>query len=94
MIDRSSVVSPIIHDNGTRKSRLMTAYDEAYTALQIAMEKLKLCSPNGRDYYPEVGLIAKAEKQHSKMLSSVSDAMDTIESIMMGIDEQETNDRS
>lgn len=72
------VVSPIIHLNGTSKQRLLDALSEAYWAVGQAMDKLRHCAPNGRDYYPEPGRMERACEQHDmrgRYLKAVLDSL-------------------
>ena len=44
---------PTIHANGTSKDVLFAAILEAGQALRTALEALAVCTPHGRDYYPQ-----------------------------------------
>jgi len=59
------IVTPIIHLNGDRAETLVAALEHAYTAVQEAIEALRQCAPNGRNYYPEPGLLERAQIQYS-----------------------------
>lgn len=72
------VVTPIVHLNGTSREALSEALCEAYAAVNEALDKLRLCAPNGRDYYPEPGKMQRAEEQHrtrGEYLKAVLDSL-------------------
>lgn len=78
-ITMPDLVSPIIHLNGTSAQTLSDNLCDAYAAVTEAMEKLRQCAPNGRDYYPQPGLMALAEAQHrarGDMLKAVLDSLE------------------
>lgn len=58
------VITPIIHLNGDRRETLMENLESAYRAVDDAMDKLRECAPNGRNYYPNPGRMQLAEAQH------------------------------
>jgi hypothetical protein len=80
------VVSPVIHLNGTSKDRLLESLSDAYHALSIAYEKLRECAPNGRDYYPQPGLMEKAVEQHRQRQQHIQDVLTSIELECAAID--------
>ena len=64
MTTTEPVVTPIIHLNGNSKQSLLDALKEAYRAVRAAMDALRQCAPNGRNFYPEPGRLQRAEAQH------------------------------
>lgn len=82
------IIAPIIHLNGTSKERLLHYRDAAYIALENAAQALLECGPNGRDYYPKPGLMAKAEDQHRRRLQSIRNLQAEIEREIELIQEQ------
>lgn len=75
---RTEVVTPIIHGNGTSKESLLEALKVAYSAVRDAMDKLRECAPNGRDYYPEPGRMEKAVAQHRQRQEHLQAVYDSI----------------
>lgn len=75
----ANVVTPIIHLNGTSKESLLEALENAYAAVREAMDKLRECAPNGRDYYPEPGRMDKAVAQHRQRQEHLQAVYDSIE---------------
>ena len=73
-----SVVTPIIHLNGTSREALSDALCEAYAAVNEALEKLRECAPNGRDYYPEPGRMDKALAQHRTRQEHLQAVLDSL----------------
>ena len=82
------IIAPIIHLNGTSAEHLLNHLFDAYNGLQDAYERLKLCAPNGRDFYPEPGRMDKAEAQHRRRLQTVHDLMNELEREIELIQEQ------
>lgn len=72
-------VLPIVHLNGTSRERLLAVRDVAYCKLDAAMDAMRDMAPNGRDYYPQPGLMEKAVEQHQRRLSVVKALMDEIQ---------------
>ena len=72
------VVVPIVHMNGTSRAELLKLRKAAYLALREAEKALMQMSPNGRDYYPEPGLMEKALTQHDRRLKTVAGLMDEL----------------
>ena len=65
------IVTPIIHLNGDRPEVLLTNLNDAYRAVRAAIEAVRQCSPNGRNYYPEPGRLARAQAQHDERLAKL-----------------------
>ncbi len=84
-----AIIAPIVHLNGTSKDMLLHYLDEAYIALENAALAVMQCSPNGRDYYPQPGLMQKAEGQHRRRMQTIRDLQKEIEREMELIQEQE-----
>jgi len=49
----TEIMIPTIHMNGTSREALLSAYEEAMTAIAAALRALEETAPNGRDYYPQ-----------------------------------------
>jgi hypothetical protein len=84
----ADIVAPIVHLNGTSKNHLLSALSDAYDALDAAAESLRQCSPNGRDYYLDPGLLNKAVDQHHDRMKAVRDVQEGIEKEMELIHKQ------
>lgn len=82
------IIQPIIHLNGTSKSELLEQLCEVHSALGEVYEKMKQASPNGRDYYPVVGLFEKAQEQHRRRLQIVHDLQEELEKQAEELDSQ------
>jgi hypothetical protein len=79
---------PLIHLNGTSPERLLEALDEAYAALDTAIEKLAACAPNMRDYYPlpdGVEIFNQDVAEHRAMLSQLRTMQSTLEQVSESI---------
>ena len=65
---------PTIHLNGTDIKHLLEEINEASDALRVAVEKLSVAGPNGRDYYPQgPAALAQAQKEHFERVRRLSD---------------------
>ena len=58
------VVLPVLHPNGDRPETLLGSLENAYAAVGAAMDALRQCAPNGRNFYPVPGRMQQAEVQH------------------------------
>ena len=54
------MTKPTIHLNGDSANTLTEGYEDAYRAVNVALEAIQNASPNGRNYYPQ-GDTATAE---------------------------------
>ena len=64
---------PTIHLNGTPVSRLLEEVNEAAQAVRLAVEKLELAGPNGRDYYPQgPEALPQAQKEHRERVQMLT----------------------
>ena len=80
MMDKISIVTPLIHLNGSGKRALLDQLCAAYRAVQDAMGALRQAYPNGRDYYPEPGRLQKAEAQYQARMAHLHAVADSLES--------------
>jgi len=64
MSDTRETIAPIVHSNGTSKASLIDNLEAVWYAIDKAMDALREAGPNGRDYYPQPGLMDKALAQH------------------------------
>lgn len=77
---------PTVHLNGTSKQSLLDGWEEAYTALTLALDKLAQAAPNGRDYYPQdvAGqrpALYKAQDEHRARMQKVQSVMDDLQAL-------------
>lgn len=71
---------PTIHLNGTNRDDLLEALEQAHEAVRLAQEKLALCGPNARDYYPqEEGAFYVAQEEHSDRMRKLTDVRRELE---------------
>lgn len=77
---------PIIHRNGTYKEALLLELITANNALFQAEQAPISTAPNGRDYYPVPGLLAKAEAEYLARLQKLTSIRTEIEELIDGID--------
>lgn len=74
------ITVPIIHPNGTSRKELLDLRENAYAALEHALDALKRMTPNGRDYYPAGPcLLNGALLQHQRRLQAVHGIMEELE---------------
>ncbi len=73
-----SVISPIVHLNGTGREELLRQRLELYHALQEVETKLGQASPNARDFYVEPGRWEKALAQHERRLGVLGGLLDEV----------------
>lgn len=81
------IILPIIHLNGTSAAELLDQRGETIEAIHAAGRALAAMGPNGRDYYPQPGLMDKAVAQHARRLKILKELADEIESEMMAIED-------
>ena len=60
----SEIVLPILHPNGDRPETLLATLETACAAVGAAMDALRQCAPNGRNFDPVPGRMQQAEAQH------------------------------
>ena len=83
--------APHIHLNGTGEADLMEALENAYTAVGDAMESLKQCAPNGRDYYTiSPAAYGEAEDQHVARMRALHQVRAELEAIATGVFDRKT----
>jgi hypothetical protein len=85
---RPAVVTPIIHMNGDRRETLLAQLEQAYRAVSHAMDALRQCAPNGRNYYPEPGRMQKAEAQHQARMEHLRAVYASLEAEAIQIDQE------
>lgn len=65
---------PTVHLNGTSRSALMKAYEEAQRAVGSALVALHETAPNARDYYPQgPGAVTLAIAEHQARIDRLVD---------------------
>ena len=81
-----TLVAPLIHLNGTQQDDLVDSLDAAHVALGAALDALRHCAPNGRDYYVQaVGAFESAVDQHRARSMAVANAQAEVEAIIGSI---------
>jgi hypothetical protein len=70
-----AIVHPIVHLNGTSREELIELRCKTYAAINDAYAVLKRMAPNGRDYYPEPGLMDLAVAQHTRRMQTLDDLL-------------------
>lgn len=85
------LLAPCIHMNGTGKQDLMGALENAYSKIGEAQDALRLCAPNGRDYYV-IGDSAYyiARDEHRNRMLALEAVRIEIEAIVGGIESNVT----
>ena len=81
------VAVPFVHLNGTSRESLLSQLEDAYTAVNSAMDALRQSAPNGRDAYPQPGLMERLEAQHRTRQEYLQAVLDSIEAEMSGLQE-------
>ena len=81
-------IIPIIHRNGTHPDRLVEALSDFHDALYQLCQRLGSISPNGRDYYPQPGLMDAAVAQHQRRSRVLTDLAAEIVAEIEGIQDQ------
>lgn len=86
-----TVVTPIVHRNGTSPGELLQQRSELRIALAAVLGKLEAAAPDGRDYYPEPGKINDAIRQHAARVATINAMMRDIEVEMESIMEADSS---
>ena len=76
---KTKIIVPIVHLNGTGKQELIRQRDDAWRALDKAYKAIVAMSPNGRDYYPQPGLMEQAVAQSERRQRLIHSIMEEIE---------------
>ena len=91
MPQTKTLVVPCIHMNGTSEKSLLDAIEEAYMSLGVALDKLRECVPNARDYYVYAGnKFDEAREQHRSRTLAIHNARDELQAIAVAIMEKES----
>jgi hypothetical protein len=83
-----NIVTPIIHLNGDRRETLLDNLERAFRAVRAAMDALRQCAPNGRNYYPEPGRLQRAERQHRERQEHLQAVYQSLEAEAIQIDDE------
>lgn len=76
--DMSNVVLPTVHLNGTSSKELCQLREDAYLAINAALDAMRQMAPNGRDYYPVPGSMERAQEQHRRRCLALQRVADEI----------------
>lgn len=91
----TELMIPSIHSNGTSASRLIKGLEDAYYKVGAALDSLRECGPNGRDYYvQDPSALGKAIEQHVARMKKLHDVQGEIGNILVGIHDQKLRERS
>ena len=74
-----NVVVPMVHINGTNPEDLVECRSEAYVAISEAIDAMRKCNPNGRDFYPVPGMMQMAERQARRRMEALRGILDELE---------------
>ena len=85
MMDIIPVVVPIIHMNGDNPRTLVVALEDTFDAVSHAIEALRQTAPNGRNFYPQPGLMDEAIAQHNTRMRRLQEVRDSLEAEAMAI---------
>jgi hypothetical protein len=85
--DKTTLIVPFIHLNGTSAERLTDDLAMARDTLQAAYDAIKQTAPNGRDYYchPWPNAMETATEQHLDRLRRVDLLIDELDSIINAV---------
>jgi hypothetical protein len=78
-VPKIELSTPFIHNNGDRGDVLLDRITTAYMAVSDAMDKLRHCTPNGRNAYPVDGLMQRLEAQHRQRQEYLQAVLDSLE---------------
>jgi hypothetical protein len=74
---------PTLSINGTHKTELFAAAEEARNALQVALKAFQKTEPNGRDYqYADPEAFENARLHYQIQCMSIEVAIDYLETLM------------
>lgn len=88
MIPKIELAVPFVHMNGDRRETLLTNLENAYTAVMAAMDAMRQCAPNGRNAYPQPGLMQRLEAQHRTRQEYLQAVADSLEAEAIALQEQ------
>jgi hypothetical protein len=91
---RPAIITPIIHMNGDRRETLLNNLEQAYSAVHEAMEALRQCAGNGRNFYPEPGRFERYEAQHRERQMHLQSVLDSLEAEAIQIQQENTHART
>ena len=74
--------------NGTSAKMLLNDYENAYYAVDAAIESLSKIEFNARDYYPVDGSWDKALRQREQQFRNLHDLKIQIQDILISVTEQ------
>lgn len=84
---------PTIHLNGTTKEQLLEQIENAWAAVNAAIDALKQMAPHGRDYYPQgPDAITRARDQHLARMRKLQDVCDDLETLAQAIQDPRGHD--
>lgn len=86
----NKLIVPCVHLNGTSGQDLLDQIDDAFMAIDAAIEALAKAAPNGRDYYVYGSeAYTQAADQHQARMQKLREVRDQLMAIMNGIHDNE-----
>jgi hypothetical protein len=77
-----TMMFPTVHLNGTSKDELIAQYERAMHDLSAAIDSLRDCAPNARDYYPQSdSAINQAIREHTDRMAKIMKVREEIVSL-------------
>lgn len=87
--DGAAMLAPLLHMNGSSAETLIDGYTKAHNLLDAAIDALRACAPNGRDYYPQgPAALMQAVREHDKRIASLCEVLTEIELLAENVNEQ------
>lgn len=81
---------PAVHMNGSSAETMVEDLCEAYKAIGDAIDKLKQCCPNARDFYvQELGTFEKAKDQHMDRMRALTNVQNELSALATAIQRKE-----
>ena len=89
--NKTQIIVPCIHMNGTSKKDLSDRLEEAHDAIGVAYDILRQTAPNGRDYYvydgsgSQVLAYNQARSEYQDRMKRLHSVREELEAIIGGI---------
>jgi hypothetical protein len=82
----TDLVVPTVHLNGTSRKELQRQLRDAHEAIGTALDKLRMATPHGRDYYPQGdGAITLARRAHDARCAKLAEVQNELFAIWESI---------
>lgn len=88
---KKKLIAPCIHMNGTGETDLLDCLESAYTAVQDALDRLRHCTPNARDYYVygDPATFNHARDEHHARGLRLKGVVDELQALAIAIQDKE-----